>query len=254
MLAPLLAAGSSLLGGLFQKSQADKNIKLQKQFAQSGIQWKVEDAKKAGVHPLYALGAQTHSFAPQSVGDMGISNAGQDLSRAVSAAQPQSAHKGTAARLQLENMELQNDFLRSQINASKLATLRQGQTIPMPSAGDRMLVDGQSGSGLVRTTPMARQSVAPGALHQEAGAVADVGFSRSPTGYAPMMSKDAKERLEDDTIGMFGWNVRNRILPSLGYGQTPPDIPLAPDEYWAYNPFKQEYRRRKYMLGRKHVR
>ena len=38
-----------------------------KQFAKRGIQWRVHDAKKAGLHPLAALGAQTTSFSPSFV-------------------------------------------------------------------------------------------------------------------------------------------------------------------------------------------
>ena len=33
----------------------------QKEFAQHGLRWKVEDAKQAGINPLVALGASTHS-------------------------------------------------------------------------------------------------------------------------------------------------------------------------------------------------
>lgn len=249
MLPALIAAGSSLLGGFMQKQAQDKNAQLQKQFAQSGIQWKVEDAKKAGVHPLYALGAQTHSFAPQSVGDMGISQAGQDIGRAMAATETK-AGNAIGEKLALENQSLQNDLLRSQIAASKLATIRQGQTIPMPTAGDRMLVDGQSGSGLVSEGPMRRQSSAPTAVHQEAGAVSDIGFTRTSSGgYMPVMSKDAKDRLDDDTIGMLSWNLRNRILPTLGGKGTPPDVPAPAGKYWRYNPIKQEYQLYKRAFG-----
>lgn len=65
---------------------ANQNIALQKEFAQSGIQWKVEDAKKAGIHPLFALGANTHSFSPVSVGSNyqgAFSDMGADISRAI---------------------------------------------------------------------------------------------------------------------------------------------------------------------------
>ena len=50
------------------KAAAD-NIKHQKEFAQHGIRWKVKDAQEAGIHPLAAIGANTQSFAPVSVGD-----------------------------------------------------------------------------------------------------------------------------------------------------------------------------------------
>lgn len=43
-----------------------ENLELQREFAQHGIQWKVNDAISAGIHPLAALGADTMSFTPSS--------------------------------------------------------------------------------------------------------------------------------------------------------------------------------------------
>lgn len=44
-----------------------ENIAYQKEFAKHGIQWRVEDAKNAGIHPLAAIGAQTTSFTPSLI-------------------------------------------------------------------------------------------------------------------------------------------------------------------------------------------
>lgn len=124
MLGSIISTVGNLLGGLLgRQSQSEanaQNIALQKQFAQQGIRWRVEDAKAAGIHPLYALGANTHSFAPTVVGDTSLPNAlaqsGQDIARAVDA-------KRTAGEkfnvmyeaLQLKRMELENTLLASQI-------------------------------------------------------------------------------------------------------------------------------------------
>lgn len=95
----LISAGSNLLGGLFgggdddAEDIAEQNAQLQREFAQNGIRWKVADAKAAGIHPLAALGANTISYTPQAVGDLGggsrwgpaIRNMGQDISRALDA-------------------------------------------------------------------------------------------------------------------------------------------------------------------------
>lgn len=40
------------------------NEALQREFAQMGIRWKVDDAKAAGLHPLYALGGSGAAYAP----------------------------------------------------------------------------------------------------------------------------------------------------------------------------------------------
>ena len=114
-----------------QHIATDKNIRLQKEFAKNGIQWKVADAKAAGIHPLYALGANTMSFSPVSAGDGGagyISQMGQDVSRAMYAtanADQRAASQQSA--LALENMGLQNDLLRVQI--SKLSN-QVGPALP----------------------------------------------------------------------------------------------------------------------------
>lgn len=52
-----------------QQSQAqlemnEANLAAQKEFAQHGIRWKVEDAKQAGLHPLFGAGLTGASFSP----------------------------------------------------------------------------------------------------------------------------------------------------------------------------------------------
>lgn len=142
MLGDIISAGAKLIGGYLEGERADKNaernIQLQKDFAQQGIRWKVEDAKAAGVHPLYAMGANTTSFAPVSVGSTslgsGLASMGQDVGRAVNAAttQPerQSAYTEMAQKLQLDNMSLQNQLL-----SSKLAQQRASVNPPIPAIG-----------------------------------------------------------------------------------------------------------------------
>lgn len=82
----------------FAREQGAKNEALQREFASMGVRWRVEDAKAAGVHPLYALGAGGAAFANnpivmpfQASGAEGRPQgmdwraAGQSLSRAISA-------------------------------------------------------------------------------------------------------------------------------------------------------------------------
>lgn len=263
MLAEAISIGSNLLSGILGQSSANKaakqQYKQQKEFAQNAIQWKAADAKAAGIHPLYALGAQTTSYAPVSTGDSltpAIRAAGQDLSRAVHAASPESTRAAAAASamtaLGLERGKLENELLRTQI-ASQAAKISQNANPPFPTAGDRYLIPGQSGSGLIRTSPMQRQASNPDEPHQEAGSIADVGFSKTRTGYAPTMSKDLMDRQEEDFIGSIMWNVRNRLLPSIGFNTSPPAMDAGPDKQWWYNPLKQEYtpiRRPKPPYGR----
>lgn len=119
--------GGSLLSGLFSSNNANKQIALQKQFAQNGIQWKVADAKAAGVHPLAALGASTTSYAPVSVQTPDLGPAMQSLGNAVhKTADPADR---AAIDLTLEKAALENELLRTQINSAR-ALRTQSPGIP----------------------------------------------------------------------------------------------------------------------------
>lgn len=151
---PLISAGASLASGLLGRSAAkdaaaqnqanfQQNIDLQKTFAKEGIRWKVEDAKKAGIHPLFALGAQTTSFAPQSISTpadnsvaTAVANMGQDVGRAVNATRtsPERIEAKAATALHLESLQLDNQIKRATL-ASSVARLNQ-QTNPALPSGD----------------------------------------------------------------------------------------------------------------------
>lgn len=82
-----IGAGATLAGGGMSSHSARKvarmQLNAQRQFAQHGLRWRVEDAQRAGVHPLYAMGAQLPSFQPIQVdtGAMGeaVASAGREL-------------------------------------------------------------------------------------------------------------------------------------------------------------------------------
>lgn len=63
-----VGAGIGLLGGalsnLSHERQADKGYAYQEEALKNGISWRVADAKRAGIHPLYALGAPSMSMQP----------------------------------------------------------------------------------------------------------------------------------------------------------------------------------------------
>lgn len=166
ILGPLISAGASLLGGLFGRSSQDKanaqNIQLQKDFAQQGIRWKVADAKAAGIHPLYALGAQTHSFSPSLVGDTslptGLANAGQDISRAIDAGRTPTervdAYARTVQALNLTRLGLENDLLASQIRKINQAGHPPGLPDVVDVAGNPRTAASALGGYTAGTTPM----------------------------------------------------------------------------------------------------
>lgn len=252
MIGSIIGGIGSVIGGMFGKKSADKanaqNIALQKEFAQKGVQWKVQDAKEAGVHPLYALGAQTHSFAPSSVGDGGLASslaaAGQDIGSAIdrtrTAPQKLSAVARTAQALELERAGLQNDLLRAQI----AETTARARGPAFPAAVDQYFMPGQGDSPVV-TKPLERIASAHNRF-SEAAAVTDVGTTRTHTGgLAPVYSADAKERLEDDFLGMLSWNIRNRLVPSITHGRIGPRPAISAGRgfEWRYDPVLQEWYR-----------
>lgn len=143
VLSSLISAGTSLLGGIMGQSAADKQMAMQKKFAQNAIQWKVADAKAAGVHPLYALGANTISYQPSSVGSdlaSGLSAMGQDVSRAVEAVQsaPERNASKALTMLQLERARLENESLKADIAGKVNTNIRNAQVGPAMPSMDRI--------------------------------------------------------------------------------------------------------------------
>lgn len=248
-----ISVGGSLLGGLLGKSSADENRAAQerqaaqnradqREFAQNSIQWKVADAKKAGLHPLAAIGSPTHSFSPISLGggssssSMGsaVSAMGQDISRAVAAGStaPQQVTQlqQAMAGLDLERASLQNDLLRSQI-----ARLNQAAVPPLPGPLANADLSG------VKTELSKTESVAPGAPSQAAAVVPDVSFAETSTGLAPVPSKSVKDLVEDITIPQLMWGLRNNILPIAGINQNPPQRSAGEGKVWVFHPGLGEY-------------
>lgn len=94
-----------------------QNAELQREFAQNAISWKAADAKRAGLHPLAALGASTVSASPSYVG----TNPGG--AQKALAAGVQSFSKSFNNELAVETIrgkKLENDLLEQQIIASKM--------------------------------------------------------------------------------------------------------------------------------------
>jgi len=247
----LIGGAASIIGGLIgadsSADAAEKNAQAQREFAQNGIRWKVADAKAAGIHPLYALGAPTTSFSPSYVGDnslgVGIAEAGQNIGRAIDAGRTDpervNAFNKTVQDLQLQRLGLENELLASQIAVTRSAGSPPGLNVV---GSDPYLVEGQKQSGMVQVGPLERVSNAEGVPNVEAGAVTDIGYLRTKDGYMPVMSKDAKERLEDDWLGSLAWNWRNRLMPTIGYNASPPPADAPDGQVWLYDPRVQEYR------------
>lgn len=272
-----LGAAGSIAGGLFggnRESPEDHfwdNYNMQKEFAQNGIRWRVEDAKNAGLHPLAALGSAGASYTPSTtIGDSGpqtdlswLSETGQNIGRAINAKATErerarnEAYQQQANELQLENMKLQNesikfDMVRQAALDAERAARWQQQVPKMQSfdtRADGAVISGQGdakSSSLFSVKPPELWANHPGTPFAEAGSHPEVKWARtSDGGYSPVRSQAMEEALEDDLVGSLSWNVRNRLAPFVmgeAYNSPPPREFLPGNDFgWAYNVWKGSY-------------
>lgn len=152
-----MAIGEAILGTVgkvadyfIDKQAANKQYKHQKEFAQQGIKWRVEDAERSGIHPLYALGAQTTSYSPVQVGSSDFGAMGQNIGRAIDSTRsnPEKADALalTASQIQLEGLQLDNEIKRAQL-ASAIATTRQQSNPGLPGVLTKEDLTGMPGQG-----------------------------------------------------------------------------------------------------------
>lgn len=266
MFGELLSFGGNLLGGLFGKSSAEKaaqkQYEQQKEFAQEGIRWRVADAKAAGIHPLAALGAQTHSYAPTAFNDplpQALANAGQDLGRAIDAGRTGrervDAYTKTVQDLSLRRMGLENELLASQIQKVR----QPGHPPPIPSTGspgvfasgdvftggNSVLSDGgiSQPTDLVQDNPMQRVQRAPGALHQEPGSIAGRTFYDTPSGgYSPSYSGDLADRMDENPVGSWAWGWRELVAPNFSHKNWNPPYPAPWHSHWVWDSIDSSYK------------
>lgn len=226
------ASAISSIAGLFHDDRMKEDQENKEyDFARNSIQWRVDDANRAGIHPLYALGAPTMSAGPGYYGGSDhFASLGQNLDRSIQAMRSRKEREAaainstggagvpnensTAGKLQLENMSLQNELLRSRIARENSAQVPP----PMPSMG------GSSGAppGAVEFQPARPVVGDPNDPGREAGIIQDFGYARTPSGISIVRSADAANRLEDDFVGGVMWNYRNNVLPNVGRGPRPP--------------------------------
>lgn len=270
MLGEILGAVGSLASGLLGASSAKKaakqQYKHQKEFAQNAIQWKAQDAEKAGISKLYALGANTTSYSPVSVGDTSgfgnLGQMGQDIGRALDTNAPQSSKASTvlgtaAAKLQLEGMKLDNDIKRTQL-ASDIAKMGPGITrpgIPDPMMPARV-IDGQGDAGFVSDPFKVQKQINAASPHDptgatEAGVTPDVQFVKTKDGWAPQIPQPLQEAMEDDWLGKAQWNLRNRVYPMMPeFGNYKnsfynPPFPAPAGQEWQFNMVTGTYQLRR---------
>lgn len=255
--AETMSKDTNHLNMLLSREASEKNAALQREFAQHGVRWKVEDAVAAGLHPLAALGATGASASPsyqafqavnQTVGSSRgntwrmLGGMGQDVSRAAMAmATPE---ERAFKALQLQNMQSQNELLNLEV-IERGKKIFGSPSVGLPSNAQLPALTGQ-GNAYIDEQPLRSTHRQPGAPHQDVGHIADMAFARTATGgLAIVPSKDVKERIEDQIIPELFWAARNFGNASLGRHPAPdPRIYPLPKGYthWRFNPFMQEFR------------
>lgn len=135
-----LAGGA--LNDWSQAQQSELDYQRQKEFAQNSMQWKAEDAKKAGFHPLAALGTMSANYTPSASAGGGIGdalmNTGQAVGRGVSRAlNPETKMNRRLLSLQVRQEELKTKALEDSLK-------KMGQA-PQPT---------KAGAGTVKNSVM----------------------------------------------------------------------------------------------------
>lgn len=160
---PLVGAAGTILGGvignIFNKKRVDEQTAFQREAMMNGISWRVADAKKAGIHPIFALGANIPTPTPMVLGDQlgaSLADASQNIGTAI--ARQDSAHdramKAMEAELMFQNMrKIKGEADGVQIaNEAALKALNEtahksglGQQPETPENGQVPAVPGGSG-------------------------------------------------------------------------------------------------------------
>lgn len=258
--AGLFGGGSNNSGYWQQLGIMREQAQLQREFAQNGIQWRVQDAKAAGIHPLYALGGSGATYSPSgiSVGggtgsDLGrdLANMGQGLGRAVAAASSKEDRADAAYQSQmrimgLERASLENRLLETQIAASQGALMRAqvGPGIPTgPSLG------GIPGHGVYSARPAEVTTANPSRPGSEAGPQRPGGryiqMQPGGNGGPTVVASLPAESMNMDELtspGTASWQFWNSIMPFISAdarnAARPPNSMLPQGAtHWRWTPF-----------------
>lgn len=228
-----------------------EQAQMQKDFAQQGIRWRVEDAKAAGLHPLAAIGAAGASYSPTAlVGsgepapgrpsrqDLGysLSSMGQGIGRAVSATLTPEEKYASINDLLLSETRLNGAVLDNQYKGVLIAKA-------MRDLEGQPGLPGQSGMGVQRS---------PGGVYElqpyEVNTTGPVGQAPGPSqpgvewrsnSDGSFYSVPAKGQNMDDfgSPGYFTHQWQNSILPFFGSKDAQPPAYLLPRgaHGWRYN-------------------
>ena len=257
-----------IIGGNNAQAVAGMNYEAQKEFAQNGIRWKVEDAKRAGIHPLYALGASTQGYSPSGGygGDFGISDAaaqfGQGFERAQQAKMTKEEREKQEVRDAIQDMAALEDLnQKRRMNDAQIRlanseifrnfalstnALRRSGLPPAMPGGPGGVIPGQGNSYATgQTTPEISSVVTSekGTPSIQAGSPPDVRFYRTLSGgRAPLPTSEVGDSMDAVMGAGLQWSFRNNLVPWLANFFPINDPHRQPDEY--YDLLAGEYKKK----------
>lgn len=125
--AALISGGASLIGGLMGKRSQEKANKQNIDALKYGLGWKIQDAKKHGIHPLAAIGAPVSSGNAVSVGDSGVSQAGRSMASIMGQKMPAAQVDNIASQTRLNNARASE--IEKNLSVSTAARIEQNNNI-----------------------------------------------------------------------------------------------------------------------------
>lgn len=253
----------------FAQQQSHDEHQRQKEFAQMGIRWRMNDAREAGIHPLAALGAQGAQYSPtiampashapaggggnhwgnafsnmgRSLDDMMSKEMGQNTTRAQIATM--TPFQRAMEALQLENMNLQNAQIQADIHSKYHSIGMAAFGPPMhPAAGPHTPVIGDAAiPGIVEGKPSTSTSASP--LDRGREAATTPGFKRyniSPNLSVDAPSPELSEALEGMPWGAKAGTFLGRQMDLLMNGAGKPGAEVLPSGYeWKWNRLRQAW-------------
>lgn len=279
-----IPAAATLAGKLLQsdtdRSAANRNVDLQREFAQQGIRWKVADAKAAGIHPLFALGASTTSFQNVVGGgsDYGLPEMGQDIGRAMEAGRTARERADAEAtnfmlararesdarvrqaevdseRKALFNLQLERGFLENEALKRRISQMDRSQVGPPVPSGDddrwSLLPGGGApvhlGGGSVAPSDVVR--VKPSDVVSSQG-----GHPSTEAGHSPAFSEvrvgDSRVIIPSASTAQKTQNVHGmdlglltaELVSRMKSGAPPPKELLPPGFHWEWQMWDRTWR------------
>lgn len=218
---------SGLMNMNNQNKLAKRQEDLQREFAQNSIQWRVNDAKKAGIHPIAALGSQGISYNPSYVG--GDNFGGSQASISTSTGDK-------------EMNELNKRLLTAQVRQAEAeATSAERSLLPKPQNTGGVLFGASQTRGSLTNQTGVGHSASPTSMPGQASVnpygVAEVNnavnFTKNTDGSLSLMpSEDVQDLVSESMLERLRWyasqysddsKIRAGVMDSLlGKGK---DIP-----------------------------